>query len=1081
MKVFISHSSRDKPAVEQLALELGRRGFDPWLDKWEIQAGDDIVASINRGLDEAQAILVVFSEHTDQSRWVGAELSFATWSRIEQNLPLIPVMVSDQARVPPLLRPLLWRRIDEVQAIDDALRQRSGKPKFATPPELGRLQRVLIRLRPDGAGRVQAEVQHGNQLLGSASQPYPPADLPRGLQMFRSGFGSLVLRDAAQAGQAAQKTGLIGLGRTLGALCLPGSSGAALARLLDAVPVGSTLEVGVEAEGAELLSLPFEALRLPDDRVLALQPPVVMWRRPAGLQRPPHAALAGPLKVLVAVGAPDEDRSRAAVLDHERELGHLLDAVEPMARQENAEVRILEVGHPDAIGAAFRSDAYHVLHLSCHGGPGELELEDEDGGPVRVTPQQLLAPLQAAGRPLPLVLLNACHGGVQGSESASFAEALLRAGIPAVLAMQTSVSDDHATRLARAFYTDVTTGEHLRPSRALAQARRLLEQERQQALRQGDRSHSTAPEYATATLYLAGDEAPLANFGLDKVPLSQHTGTTLPSIGNVPLLGMDDLIGRRRELRATMRVLRSRDGESAGVVLTGIGGVGKSSVAGRAMQRLHDEHWALAVSSGALDLGPLAAAVAEALGRLPDAAARQLGQTLAQPDLPDEQRLPALGTALARHRVLLVLDDFEQNLTPGGDAFRSADAEQLLGFLIQQTRHGRLLITCRHPVPGTDGLLEPIAIGPLSAAEVRKLVLRLPGLHGLDGADQRHALTLIGGHPRMLELLDALLRKGKGRLKHVTVKLQQLAKATHVTGQIKRPAGLDAHLQTTLLLGARDIFLDELLALAREANVLDALLQLAVSNLPVSPDGLARMLATDPADPVDTDAAAEAIDTLGALSLAHRDPDGLAWVHRWTAEGLTRTDPAHHADRCARAGRYRWWRVGAETHSIDDATEALRNFLAAGDFDSAGLVAKQCLTALTNFQQLLSVAALASEVLEQFPPEHGDFNSIADHEAQAHLALGWLNRALARYQTLLERHQRLAQAEPQRADLQRDLIVSHVKIGLSADGTEEANRHLLAAWQTFSALKAEGRLNPSDEHIGPALQQTLAERGVSVP
>ena len=51
MRVFISHSSKDKPAVEALALR--ERGIDPWLDKWEIGAGDDIVASINAGLDEA--------------------------------------------------------------------------------------------------------------------------------------------------------------------------------------------------------------------------------------------------------------------------------------------------------------------------------------------------------------------------------------------------------------------------------------------------------------------------------------------------------------------------------------------------------------------------------------------------------------------------------------------------------------------------------------------------------------------------------------------------------------------------------------------------------------------------------------------------------------------------------------------------------------------------------------------------------------------------------------------------------------------------------------------------------------------
>jgi CHAT domain-containing protein len=221
----------------------------------------------------------------------------------------------------------------------------------------------------------------------------------------------------------------------------------------------------------------------------------------------------------VAVGAPDEDSTSAAVLDQERELQNILDAVEPAQRQENTEVRILEVGHPEVIAQALAHDAYHVLHVSCHGLPGALELEDEGGRAVRTTADQLLAPIRGAGRPLPLVLLNSCHGGSGEGQAVSFAEALLRGGVPGVVAMQTSVSDHYATQLARAFYENLARRETLLPSRALAEARKTLEQRRQQAL-QGDAAlERTQPEYATASLFVAGEERPLANFGLDKQPL----------------------------------------------------------------------------------------------------------------------------------------------------------------------------------------------------------------------------------------------------------------------------------------------------------------------------------------------------------------------------------------------------------------------------------------------------------------------------------------------------------------------------------------------------------------------------------
>ena len=32
--VFLSHNSRDKPAVERLAEKLKRAGLEPWFDRW---------------------------------------------------------------------------------------------------------------------------------------------------------------------------------------------------------------------------------------------------------------------------------------------------------------------------------------------------------------------------------------------------------------------------------------------------------------------------------------------------------------------------------------------------------------------------------------------------------------------------------------------------------------------------------------------------------------------------------------------------------------------------------------------------------------------------------------------------------------------------------------------------------------------------------------------------------------------------------------------------------------------------------------------------------------------------------------
>ena len=63
-------------------------------------------------------------------------------------------------------------------------------------------------------------------------------------------------------------------------------------------------------------------------------------------------------------------------------------------------MRILEVASLPAIRQALADDAYHVLHLSAHGSPDTIELEDEDGAPVTVTQADLMGALKHAGRPV---------------------------------------------------------------------------------------------------------------------------------------------------------------------------------------------------------------------------------------------------------------------------------------------------------------------------------------------------------------------------------------------------------------------------------------------------------------------------------------------------------------------------------------------------------------------------------------------------------------------------------------------------------------------------------------------------------
>jgi len=488
------------------------------------------------------------------------------------------------------------------------------------------------------------------------------------------------------------------------------------------------------------------------------------------------------------------------------------------------------------------------------------------------------------------------------------------------------------------------------------------------------------------------------------------------------------------------------------------------------MRRLAEEGWRFASHRGRVEVGSIARAVARALRGGPGARGQQLAERLRQRDCDDLERLELITTALALEPLLLVLDDFEQNLELGGTAFLDPDTAELLSHLSRSASRGRLLLTCRHPLPAAAAWLQAVPVGPLSAAETRKLVQRLPGMRQLEPAALAGVLRRIGGHPRILEFLDGLLRQGEGRLPAVTERLEKALAAAGL-GQGAAVADLEEGVRQAVALGMRDVLLKELVALARGWGLEELLFQAAVSGLETPVAGLVRMLEQGGDPAADAVVVEAGLERLAALSLLVRTPAGGAWVHRWTAEGLARlAGAAAWASRCRRAGDYRLWRMQHESGEMgagSDAIEALRNFLQAEHWDGAAGVWSWLVERLQSASQTLTVAALAAEVLERLPEKHGSFSFIADAEASAHLALGETDRALVRYQQILAHFERLAKSEPERADYQRDLSVSYNKMGdlYVSLGQVEAARQAFASSLSIAERLAKSEPERADNQL----------------
>jgi len=449
-------------------------------------------------------------------------------------------------------------------------------------------------------------------------------------------------------------------------------------RLMDRLPPGDSVEVVLRAAGSAS-SLPVELVRLAADggevRPLGLVPGVSVCRRTAvGAGRSeddPFAGkplavvpgLPGPLKILAAVAAPDETKTPNAPLDVEAEMQAVLDAVSDMGGGPAAQVRILEVASLAQIRQALARDVFHVLHLAAHGSAEAVELEDEDGSPVAVTAQSLMQALRQAGRPVPLIVLSSCSGGSAATQA--MAAGLIERGADRVIAMLAPVTDGYATLLARRLYQQLAARPDLPAGQALAQARCLAEEDRSQAA--GDRV--PMPEYGVATLLAAGEDGPLIDPVAPAVPL---TLMTVPAAGtSVRELPAGMLIGRRAQLRAAIGVLRRAPaavrefGAASGVVLTGIGGIGKTAVAGRVVSRLPEEGWLIAVHEGRWNptalitttAGAITATLPSITERAQAAMLRQAGGPLADPGRDDGPKLAAIAGLLWDCRLLVVFDD----------------------------------------------------------------------------------------------------------------------------------------------------------------------------------------------------------------------------------------------------------------------------------------------------------------------------------------------------------------------------------------------------------------------------------------
>ena len=423
---------------------------------------------------------------------------------------------------------------------------------------------------------------------------------------------------------------------------------------------------------------------------------------------------------------------------------------------------------------------YHILHFDGHGafgvraeaggsyklqGPeGTLVFETEDGKPDPIPAEKLSALLKECA--VPGVVLNACQSAmVSSSDSAgstpgstpgadpfaSVATALLRSGMRDVVAMAYSLYVSGAQQFLPGFYRG------LFEEGSMARAVRLGRQ----------RMWTHDNRICARGLYPLQDWLLPVLYRQDPLDFSfarGNGGKAVPRKSQLPAeLRLDKdpygFIGRDSAILAIERAMRRLP---AGILIQGLGGVGKTTLAKGVLQWLD--------STGGLGSCCFWLSFQEI--RSAEYVFNQLGGAIFGGQFaaaPLEQRIDALTEALKENRFLIVWDNFESAAGIAGTSVTANLTEpdrQLLASFLDKLRGGasKVLITSR----STEDWLGPrrrflLPLGGLDREErweYCEAILRDFGLT-IDRNDAKlvELMDLLGGHPLAMRAILPSLEK----------------------------------------------------------------------------------------------------------------------------------------------------------------------------------------------------------------------------------------------------------------------------------------------------------------------------------
>lgn len=122
MRVFISHTSKDKEFAKRLASDLKASDLDVFAYYDAIMPGDSIAEKIGSAILDSDAIVLLLSHQSAKSPWVSSEIAFATAAQSKAKQPrILPIVIEQHSDIPFFIKDLLYLDLSDDQKYKENL------------------------------------------------------------------------------------------------------------------------------------------------------------------------------------------------------------------------------------------------------------------------------------------------------------------------------------------------------------------------------------------------------------------------------------------------------------------------------------------------------------------------------------------------------------------------------------------------------------------------------------------------------------------------------------------------------------------------------------------------------------------------------------------------------------------------------------------------------------------------------------------------------------------------------------------------------------------------------------------------